>query len=75
MSASNPTEESKGAICSIRVTSIPVVSFAQIPDFAAFPGVDIRAMVGVAKHATRAFLFSSAATPAMRRLGDRPVKV
>src|SRR5271166_1082562 len=32
-------------------------SFAQNPDFGAFPGADIRAMVGVAKHAPRAFLF------------------
>ena len=48
---------STAAIRNDRPTSTPVVSYTQIPDFAAFPGVDIRAMVGVAKHATRAFLF------------------
>ena len=40
-----------------RFTSTPVVSLRKIPDFAAFPEVDIRAMVGVVKHAPRAFLF------------------
>ena len=48
--AIRPTEASKGAVCYVRSTSTPVVSLRKIPDFAAFPEVDIRAMVGVVKH-------------------------